>query len=185
MVVVIVIIVFIFIVLIGIHNDLISSRDKVAEALSGIDVQLKKRYDLIPNLISTAKNYMKHEENILLEITSLRTKAVNNDLSQKEELDLNNQLSKKLQSLNVMVENYPELKADTSFDNVQRSLNEVESQISAARRAYNANVRQYNSKLEHFPSSIIANFKGLKKYNFFTIESHEKENIDVDELFKK
>ncbi|MFW6035671.1 MAG: LemA family protein [Halanaerobiales bacterium] len=171
-------------IFIFIYNSLIASRNRVEEAFSGIDVQLKKRYDLIPNLISTVKQYMEHEQQVLTEITELRSKAVNGDLSTKEEFQLNNELSDKLKGLNVVVEAYPDLKADESFDNLQRSLNEVESQISAARRTYNANVRAYNNKVEQFPSSLVASMKGFDRHEFFRAAKKERENVDVDNLFE-
>ena len=170
-------------IFIGIYNGLINSRNRVEEAFSGIDVQLKKRYDLIPNLVSTVKQYMKHEEKILTEITSLRSRAVSGDLTTEGKVQLNNELTDRLNALNVVVENYPELKADQSFDNLQRALNEIESQISASRRTYNAYVREFNNKVEQFPSNIVANMKGFQKYEFFKAQEEEKKNIAVGDLF--
>lgn len=172
--------IFIFI---GIYNGLIGSKNRVEEAFSGIDVQLKKRYDLIPNLVSTVKQYMKHEEKILTEITMLRSKAIGDDLSTEEKVHLNNELSTRLNALNVVVENYPELKANQGFENLQRSLNEIESQISASRRTYNASVREFNNKVEQFPSNIVANMKGFQKYEFYKALEEEKKRIDVEDFF--
>ncbi|MFW6287973.1 MAG: LemA family protein [bacterium] len=174
------VVIFPFLIYIIIYNSLISSRNHVEEAFSGIDVQLKKRYDLIPNLVNTVKGYMKHEEKVLTEITRLRSRAVNENLSTEEKAHLNNLLSNRLQALNVVVEDYPDLKADKAFDNLQRSLNEVESQISAARRTYNANVRIYNNKIGQFPSNIVASSRGFVRQEFFQAPEEARDNVNVD-----
>ena len=174
---------FLIIYIISIYNSLIIQRNKVKEAFSGIDVQLKKRYDLIPNLVRTVKQYMEHEKEVLTEVTRLRNKAVNENLSSQEEFNINELLSQKLVSINMVVENYPELKADESFEHLQRSLNEIESQLSAARRAYNANVRKYNNLIETFPSRIIANKKGFTKFDYFETDKSENDFKNVKEYF--
>ncbi|MFW6008109.1 MAG: LemA family protein [archaeon] len=150
-----------------IYNDLVLSRNKVEETYSSIDVMLKKRYDLIPNLIETAKKYMDYENSVLRDITKLRTMATQDTLSDEDKFKVNEQLTSKLHAFNLVVENYPELKASESFDNLQRSLNEVEEQLSASRRNYNAAVKEYNVKIESFPNNIVAAKMNFLKKDFF------------------
>jgi LemA protein len=150
-----------------------------------LDALLKKRYDLIPNLISSVQEYMKYESGTLTEITQIRTKAMSPSISSEEKIELANQLSSAMRGINVAFENYPELKANQNFLQLQGSLNEVEEQISAARRTYNAVVTDYNNGVEMFPSNIIASLMGLKKKPVFVIEESERKNVDVKGLFNK
>jgi LemA protein len=168
------------------YNGLISKKNNVANAFAGIETVLKQRYDLIPNLIETVKQYSQHEKSILTEITELRTKALNNDdsLSDKEKLDLDDKISKLVSNLIVAVENYPDLKANQNFLQLQAALNEIEEKISASRRSYNASVLIYNNALEMFPSSIFANMMNYKKKDFFQTKEEERENINVKQMFK-
>ena len=165
------------------YNSLINSKNQVENAFGGMDVQLKKRYDLIPNLISSVKTYMKHEADTLTEITELRAKAVSGNLSDDEKFELDNSISSKLGGIMVAVENYPDLKASDNFIQLQRSLNEVEEQISASRRTYNAQVTEYNNKVEMFPSNFIASIMNYKRKNVFEIPEESRKNVDVDKLF--
>ena len=164
------------------HNSLIDKKNRVEENLSGIDVQLKKRYDLIPDLVSSVKKYMKHEENLLKEIVNLREQAQQSD-DIMEENKINQQLDEKTSQLEVKMEAYPELKANENIDTLMKSLNEVEAQISAARRSYNAAVRQYNNGLEMFPSSLVASIINLERKEMFAAEEKEKADVNVDDLF--
>lgn len=173
-----------FLIIITINNSLISNKNEVNNTFGGMDVQLKKRYDLIPNLISTVKEYMEHEKSILEDITRLRTQAVSGKLSDNEKVDVDNKISKAMNGIMVAVENYPDLKASEGFSNLQKMLNEVESQISAARRTYNAAVTSYNNGVEMFPSSIIANMKNYKTKTVFEIPDSERKNVQVGNLFK-
>jgi LemA protein len=167
------------------YNSLISRKNRVDFAYSGIDVQLKKRHDLIPNLVSTVKEYMEYEKDLLSEITRLRSEVMKPDLGDRERFDMENQLGGALGRLKIAVENYPDLKANTNFLQLQGTLNEVESQIAASRRAYNAAVFEFNNGVEMFPSNIIANMMGLTRKESFVAPEAEKANVDVGDLFDR
>jgi LemA protein len=170
-------------IIILLYNSLINKKNQVQNAFGGIDALLKKRYDLIPNLISAVKTYMKHEAGVLTEITELRTKAASGQLSDDEKVNLDNKISKSIGGIMVAVENYPDLKASQNFSQLQAALNEVEEQISAARRAYNAAVTDYNNATEMFPTSFFASLMGYKIKTLFEISETERENVDVANLF--
>lgn len=176
-------IVLLVIIVIGIYNNLIGSRNQVENAFGSIDVMLKKRYDLIPNLVETVKAYMKHEKETLTSITELRTRAVSGNLSTEEKVDVENKLSGMMRNLLVSVENYPELKANDQFTMLQRTWNETEEQISAARRAYNASVTDYNNACEKFPSNIFASMFGHKRKQVFVIPDVERQNVSAKAMF--
>ena len=167
------------------YNGLINKKNQVDNSFGGMDAQLKKRYDLIPNLVSTVQSYMKHEAETLTQITELRAKAVSGDISDDEKIDLDNMITSKLGGIMVAVENYPDLKASENFNQLQRSLNEVEEQISASRRAYNATVTSYNNGVEMFPTNIMAGMMNMQIKKVFEIPDSERENIDVGDLFNK
>jgi len=171
-------------ILIVIYNGLISKKNKLKSAESTIDIMFKKRHDLIPNLIETVKRYMQHEAGTLTEITKLRQALVGGtNMTTSERNNLENQLSTQISGLKLTVENYPDLKANTNFLDLQRSLNEVEEQLSAARRAYNASAVNYNNGLQMFPSNIIANMMKLEEAAFYDIPEQEKTNPNVGNLF--
>lgn len=165
------------------YNSLVRSKNDVENAFGGMDVQLKMRYDLIPNLVSTVKQYANHEKQILEDITSLRAKATNGSLSNDEKVALDNQISKSIGGIMVAVENYPDLKANENFLSLQRSLNEVESQISASRRTYNSSVTDYNNAVETFPKNMLAGMMGYKRKQVFETPEVERQNVDVAKLF--
>jgi LemA protein len=167
-----------------IYNSLVGKKNQVENAFSGIDVQLKKRYDLIPNLISSVKEYLEHEKSLLTEITQLRSQAMRTNLSTEDRVQLDNQISKTISGIKVAAENYPELKAHSSFLSLNGSLNEVEGQLAAARRAYNASVMEFNDALQMFPSNIVAGMMKFKKKQTFEALEIEKENINVKNLFE-
>jgi len=167
------------------YNSLINKNNQVENAFGGMDTQLKKRYDLIPNLVKIVKTYMKHEAETLTEITELRTKAISGNISDDEKVSLDNAITSKLGGIMVAVENYPDLKASDNFNQLQRSLNEVEEQISASRRAYNATITSYNNGVEMFPTNILAGMMNMQRKNVFEIPETERENIDVGDLFDK
>lgn len=173
-------------ILIGIliYNSLIGKKNQVENAFAGMDAILKKRYDLIPNLVAAVKQYMQHEASTLSELTSLRAKAVAGGLSSDEAVDLNNRLGKALGGIMVAVENYPDLKASVNFQQLQRSLNEVEEQLSAARRSFNASVTDFNNAVERFPTNIVAGMMGYGLKKLFEISEIERQAPDVAELFK-
>ncbi len=172
-------------VLFGMYNTLIGRKNDVEKSFSSIDVMLKKRYDLIPNLVNTVKQYMQHEANTLTEITELRAKAVAGNLSSDERVDLDNKITKTLGGIMVAVENYPDLKASQNFIQLQGTLNEVEEQISAARRSYNAAVTEYNNSVEMLPTNIMASAMGYRRKVVFAAAKNERENVKVGDLFNK
>lgn len=165
-------------------NNLIMRRNQVENAFAGINAQLKKRFDLIPNLVAAVREYMTHERGVLEEITALRSRAEDPGLPLEEKLDLDHKLSGMLRGLMVQVENYPQLKASANMEQLQRSLNEVEEQLAAGRRAYNAAVTDYNNSVEMFPSNIAAAILGYQRRELFSIPEAERENVDVGALFK-
>jgi LemA protein len=160
-------------------NGLVRRRYQVREAWSDIEVQLKRRYDLIPNLVEMVKGYLTHERTVFEKVTEARTKAM--DAQNKEEkLGAENILSNTLKTLFAVSENYPELKANTNFLELQQELADTENKIQAARRFYNGNIMEYNTKIEVFPNNLIAGIFGFKKEEFFGLESKtEKEPVKV------
>lgn len=166
------------------YNSLVAKKNQVINVFGTIDAMLKKRYDLLPKLISTVKAYMKHERELLEDITKMRAKAVSGQLSDDEKVDLDNKVTKALGGIMVAVENYPDLKANQNFLQLQGSMNEIEEQISAARRAYNAAVTDYNNAVEMFPTNILASMMSYKLKKVFEINPQQREDIDTDKLFK-
>lgn len=171
------------IIIISIYNGLIRRKNEVENAFGGIDVQLKKRYDLLPNLVAAVKEYVKHEQETLSKLTNLRSSALSGNLSMNDKIALDNEISGAIKNLIVAVENYPDLKANQNFIHLQKSLNEVEAQISAARRTFNAAVTDFNNGIQVFPNSIIAGMMNLEKKNVFEIPQTERENIDISKMF--
>ena len=169
--------------LVAVYNGLIRSKNRVDEAFSDIDVQLKRRYDLIPNLVETVKGYLTHERETLVKLTEARTAAMamhdKKDASLAEKEQAENMLSGTLKSLFAVTENYPDLKASQNFLQLQDEVSDTENKIQAARRFYNGNVRDFNIKIEVFPNSLMANSLGFKKYEFFQAEQMEKENVQI------
>lgn len=162
-------------------NGLIAKRNRVKQCESGICVALKQRNDLIPNLISTLKAYMKYEDETLTKITELRTKAIQ-ATTEQEQIKTGNELSAMLPKIQATAENYPELKANDQFMKLQDNLNEMEWQIQAIRRTYNAAVTDYNNAIEMFPSSFVASYKKHTCLPLIEIPEIEQRNINVSEL---
>ena len=161
------------------YNGLIRRRYQVGESWSDIDVQLKRRYDLIPNLVETVKGYMTHERTVFEKVTEARTQAIGAQ-SKDEKLGADNALSGTLKTLFAVSENYPDLKANTNFLDLQRELADTENKIQAARRFYNGNVLEYNTKIDIFPTNLIAGVFNFKKEEFFGLESEaEREPVAV------
>jgi len=170
------------IIVIGMYNSLIRLKNRVDEAWSDIDVQLKRRYDLIPNLLETVKGYASHEKETLEKVTRARNEAMaaQNGGDAKAQAEAENVLSGTLKSIFALSENYPDLKANTNFLELQRELSDTENKIQASRRFYNGNVRDFNTKLEIFPTNIIGNMLGFKSRLFFEIaDEKERENVKV------
>ncbi|ACZ13298.1 LemA family protein [Sulfurospirillum deleyianum] len=167
------------------YNTLISKTNHVENIFAGLDAVLKKRYDLLPNLVASVKEYMVHERETLEKITALRTQALQYNLYSHEKIALDKELSSMLNGLMVAVENYPALKANENFLHLQGTLHEIEEQISAARRAYNQSVTDYNNAIEMFPTNVMAGFMKLRRKEVFNIPSQERHNVDVKNLFQK
>ena len=169
--------------LVATYNGLIKSKNQVDEAFSDIDVQLKRRYDLIPNLVETVKGYMTHEQGTLTKVTEARTSAMqvhdskDASLAQREQAE--NMLSSTLKSLFAVSENYPDLKASQNFLQLQDELSDTENKIQASRRFYNGNVRDFNTKIQVFPTALFANLLKFVKYDFFQASEGEKQNVQV------
>lgn len=155
------------------YNGLIRRRYRVREAWSDIEVQLKRRYDLIPNLVESVKGYMAHEKGVFEKVTEARTNALGAQ-GKSEKAGAENMLTGALKTLFAVSENYPELKANTNFLDLQRELADTENKIQAARRFYNGNVMDYNTKIEVFPTNLIAGPFGFHKDEFFGLEKEEE-----------
>ncbi len=163
------------VLLIVIYNTMFKKKNKVKTAFSSLDVMLKKRYDIMPNLVSMVQKYMAHESDILTRLTELRAKAEKTN-SIDESIELNNQIDDTMRKLNVSVEGYPDLKANQNFLHMQAVLNDIEEQISAARRTYNAHVENYNTFIGMIPMNIFALIFGFKQFKLFEITEKEREN---------
>lgn len=160
------------------YNGLVTLKNRAKEAWSDIDVQLKRRYDLIPNLVETVKGYATHERELFEKVTEARSRAMGAQGVQAK-ADAENMLSNTLKSLFAISENYPDLKASTNFLELQRELTDAEDKIQAARRFYNTNVRDLNIKIESFPANLIANSFGFKEMDLFQTTETEKEPVKV------
>lgn len=171
-----------------IYVSLIKKKNKVKEAFSGINVHLKMRYDLIPNILTIANKFMEHERGLMEDLTKLRTKALSipdNYKNIEKKLDIDNEIKNKMQQLLVSVENYPQLKSDTTMLTAMQTYNEVEEHIAAARRFFNSAVNDLNNAVEIFPSSLIANMIGISKQEFFAANETETKSINANDYFKK
>ena len=180
MTIVLIIIVVIIAALVLIYNGLVQARNKVKNAWSQIDVQLQRRFDLIPNLVESVKGYMAHEKATLTKVTELRTAWANaSTVSEKAELD--NELSGALKTIMAVSENYPDLKANQNFSELQEELRNTENKISYARQFYNDSVTMYNTKLQVVPTNIVAGMFHFTEEPLFKVDSDEvKQNVKVD-----
>ncbi len=161
------------------RNSMVASRNKVDESWSGIDVQLKRRHDLIPNLVETVKGYATHEQKVFEETAKARSEAMA-ATGVQETREAEAKLSGALVGLRAVAEQYPQLRATENFQELQRSLSEIEDEIQAARRIYNSNVQAYNTKIQIFPNSIIAGMGGFTAREYFEIETpSEREPVQV------
>ncbi len=161
-----------------VYNGLVALRNRVSEAWSDIDVQLKRRYDLIPNLISTVKGYAAHESGVFEKVTAARANAMQAG-NAHDKAEAENMLSDTLKSLFAVAEAYPDLKANQNFLELQRELSDTENKIQASRRFYNGNVLELNNKIDMFPSNIIASIFNFVKKEFFEVAEAEKEVVKV------
>ena len=169
------------------YASVIQKKNKVMEAFSSIDVQLKKRYDLIPNILTMANKFMEHEKGLFEEVTKLRTQAMSlpndvNNIGQKLQLD--SQIKSLMGQIMVAVENYPQLKSDQTMVTAMQTYNEVEEHIAAARRFYNSAVLELNNAVEIFPSSIIAASCGVTKQEFFQADEASRQAVNASDYLK-
>ena len=166
-----------------IHVQLVKRRNKALEAFSSVDVQLKKRYDLIPNLVSVAKGYMAHEKELFEKITELRAQAVKLSPARENigrKIDLNCKISDNMGQVMMLAENYPDLKANEIMLNLMRNLTDIEEHIAAARRFYNSAVNEVNNMVEMFPSNLIASMMGVGKFEFFEATGTERQAVNIN-----
>ena len=161
------------------YNSLVKTNNIVKEAFSTMDIYLKKRWDLIPNLVEVVKGYAKHEKEILNEITTLRTNSYDN-MSMNKKINVNEQLTQGISKIMAISENYPELKSSENFLQLSRDLTQVEDEIANSRKYYNGSVRILNTKIQMFPSNIVAGMFGFKQANMFEANAEEKNNVKVE-----
>ena len=172
----------------ALYVRLVTVRNKVKESAADIDVQLKKRYDLIPNMLQMAAKFMEHEKSLMTELTELRSKAMASTFvgSPKEKMELESLFNQKLNDFKISLENYPDLKSNQTMITAMQSMNEVEEHISAARRFYNSNVNSLKNAVEIFPGNIVAALVGINYADtpFFEISEAEKQPINSSDYFK-
>ncbi len=161
------------------YNNLTKWKNLVKEAFSTMDIYLKKRWDLIPNLVEIVKGYAQHEKDVLEKITELRTNNYE-EMSKDKKININEQITNNLSKIVAIAENYPELKSSENFSQLSKDLTKIEDEIANSRKYYNGTVRIYNNKIQMFPSSIIANIFGFKESKMFEANIEEKNNIKVE-----
>lgn len=182
-IVVAVLVVLLVVIIIGwwisTHNKFVTMRNQYEEAWATIDVYLKKRFDLIPNLVETVKGYAKHENETLTQVIQARN-AAQGATTTAEKIEANAQLSQAMRNFNVVMEKYPELKANTNFIDLSNQLKSIENELANSRKYYNATVKVFNTKKDVFPSSIVANFMKLEKQPYFELDDpEERKNVKV------
>ena len=165
--------------IIGTYNGLVGCRNTVEEAFSTMDVYLKKRWDLIPNLVETVKGYAKHEKETLGEVIAMRNSAYEG-MSVNDKIDVNTKLTQGISKIMALAEAYPDLKANANFQNLSNQLASIENDIANSRKYYNGSVKKMNNKVQMFPSNIVAGMFGFKTYKMFEIsDSKQRENVEV------
>jgi LemA protein len=172
------IIVILGLFIVGVYNGLIRARVRTREAWSGIDVHLKRRASLIPNLVETVKGYAAHEREVLEHVTEARSR-LERSADAKEATDANNMVTQALSRLFAVVENYPDLKANENFMALQKELSDIEEKIAFARQFYNRNVASFNTRIQVFPNVIIANMFNFQRFDFFGVEEEVREDVKV------
>ena len=172
--IIVIIIIYVFIT----YNNFIKLKNMVKEAFATMDVYLKKRWDLIPNIVETVKGYAKHEENTLKEVVELRNSSYDS-MSDDEKVKANQRMSKDINKIMLLAESYPDLKASTNFQDLSRELSKVEEDIANSRKYYNGVIEMFNNKVEMFPSNIFAKLFGYKTKEMFETDERERENIKV------
>lgn len=177
-IVVIGVVVIAVVYLVATYNGFIVLAARIKEALSNIDIQLKRRADLIPNLVETVKGYAKHEKGVFENVTKARASLMGAGTLQ-EKADANNQVTSALKTLFAVAEAYPQLQSSDNFKDLQRQLEDTEDKVAYSRQFYNTNVLEYNTRVQTFPSAILANMFGFKQYDFFQATEEEKKNVQV------
>lgn len=177
-IVLVIVIIIALLAVVSIFNGLIVKRNRVQNASAQIDVQLKRRYDLIPNLIETVKGYMKYEKSVLTTVTQLRSSIVTGSMQDKAVA--NSQLSQALKSIFAVAENYPDLKASQNFKDLQQQLMDTEDKVAFVRTAYNDYVLDYNNSLQQFPGNMFASGFGFQKADFFQTPAEQREPVKID-----
>jgi LemA protein len=167
------------------YNRLVRLRNGTENSFGALDAQLKNRFDLVPNVVAAVGSYMKHERTLLESLTSMRTQALAAGVTPERRVELDGQVARGFQQLMVAVEAYPDLKASQQFDHLQRTLVEVESQIAAARRAYNAAVTELNNGIETFPASLAAGILGFRRKPVLETPESERGRLDVGALLSR
>ena len=160
------------------YNVFVKMKNRVDESFSTMDVYLKKRWDLIPNIVETVKGYAKHEKSTLSDVIKLRNSAYDN-MSSDEKIKANQQLSKGITKIMALAEQYPDLKANENFKDLSTQLTKIEDEIANSRKYYNGTVRTYNDKIEMVPSNIVAGIFGFKTRTMFEVDAAERENVKV------
>ena len=186
-VILVVVAIVVLFLLYGVYVSVIQKRNKVMEAFSSIDVQLKKRYDLIPNILTIAQKFMDHERSLIEDVTKLRTEVysmANNMGNIDKKIELDGLISKKMGQIFVAMENYPQLKSDATMVTAMQTYNEVEEHIAAARRFYNSAANELKNAVEIFPSSLVAAICGIKAVDFFRAEESERKPINAQDYLK-
>ncbi|MEA3331917.1 MAG: LemA family protein [Campylobacterota bacterium] len=178
-----IVLIVVALILVLMYNSLVSKKNQVENIFGSVDTVLKKRYDLIPNLVATVSKYMQHEKSLLTEVTKLRAEANRSNISDEQKIALDAKVSSALGSIMIAVENYPDLKANENVIHLQHSLNEVEEQISAAIRTYNQAVTDYNNAIEMVPTNFMASAMNYSRKEVFKIIESERKNVNVKELF--
>ena len=162
------------------HNKFVQMDNQCESAFHNIDIYLKKRYDLIPNIVNTVKGYAKHESETLQNVIDARSRAQSAS-TPEEKIEANAALSKSIRSFNMVMERYPELRANTNFMDLQSQLKSIEGELANVRKYYNATVEQFNKNIRTFPSSIVASCMGLKKKSYFELDDiEERRNVKVE-----
>ena len=177
--IIIAIVVILLLLVFATYNSFVKSNNRVKEAFSTMDVYLKKRWDLIPNIVETVKGYAKHEKETLEEVIKLRNSAYDR-MSDDEKVKANQELSKGLIKIMALAESYPELKASDNFKDLSNQLARVEDEIANARKYYNGTVREFNNKVQMFPSNIVAMIFNFKEKNMFMANEEERENVKIN-----
>lgn len=168
-----------FLILLAVaYNSMVGIKNQAEEAFSTMDIYMKKRFDLIPNLVETVKGYATHERDTLEKVIQARNQGMNSKSIEDKQAS-ENMMASTLKSLFAVTENYPDLKADRGFQNLQEQLESIETDIAQSRKYYNAVVKTFNTKTAMFPKSILTSILGFKKYPYFTIENHERQNVQV------